>query len=316
MRSATIATLLGVLLVIGGCSATTADTTAATLAPTSVAETAPSSTFPTEVATGAGAVTIPSRPERIAALSPTHVEMLFAIGAGDQVMAVDLFSNSPPEAAELTRLDSFNLSVEAVVALDPDLVILSFDPVDAVTALDAVGVPTLLLGTAGSLDDVYAQVRTLGAATGHTEEAEDLVAGMADRIDAAMAAVGDRAAGLTYYHETDPFGFYTPNSQSFIGQLYGLLGMENIADAAPDELGSGFPQLSPEFILSADPDLIFLAGVGETPETLASRDGWETLSAVAAGHVFVLDPDVASRWGPRVVDLMDAIAAAVSEATS
>lgn len=316
MRSATIATLLGVLLVIGGCSATTADTTAATPAPTSVAETAPSSAFPTEVATGAGAVTIPSRPERIAALSPTHVEMLFAIGAGDQVMAVDLFSNSPPEAAELTRLDSFNLSVEAVVALDPDLVILSFDPVDAVTALDAVGVPTLLLGTAGSLDDVYAQVRTLGAATGHTEEAEDLVAGMADRIDAAMAAVGDRAAGLTYYHETDPFGFYTPNSQSFIGQLYGLLGMENIADAAPDELGSGFPQLSPEFILSADPDLIFLAGVGETPETLASRAGWDTLSAVASGHVFVLDPDVASRWGPRVVDLMDAIAAAVTQATS
>lgn len=315
MRSVAIAALIGVVLVLSGCDGTTADTIGAVEASTTTSAAPLPSSFPTEVTTGAGTVTISARPERIAALSATHVEMLYAIGAGDQIVAVDLFSNYPPDAAGLDQLDSFNLSVEAVVALDPDLVILSFDPVDAVTALEAVGVPTLLLGTAASLDDVYDQMRTLGSATGHDTETEALVAAMAGQIDATVAGVGDRGAGLTYYHETDPFGFYTPNSRSFIGQLYGLLGMENIADAAPDELGSGFPQLSPEFILSADPDLVFLAGAGETPETLAARPGWDTLSAVAAGDVFVLDPDIASRWGPRVVDLIEAIAGAVRQAT-
>lgn len=317
MRSTGIRSMVGVVLVLTACSGSTVDPTPSAPASTTAAvETTLPPAFPTQVTTGAGTVTIPARPERIAALSATHVEMLFAIGAGDQVVAADLFSNYPPEATGLTALDSFNLSVEAVVALDPDLVVLTFDPVDAVAALDAVGVPTLLLGTATSLDDVYAQLRALGTATGHSAAAEDLVADVAARIDVAVAEVGDRAAGLTYYHETDPFSFYTPNSQSFIGQLYGLLGMENIADAAPDEFGSGFPQLSPEFILGADPDVVFLAGVGETPETLAARDGWDTLSAVTEGHVFVLDPDVASRWGPRVVDLIEAIAAAVTQATA
>ncbi len=123
--------------------------------------------------------------------------------------------------------------------------------------------------------------------------------------------VGSAGTGLSYYHESDPFSFYTPNSSSFIGQLYGLLGMENIADAAPDEFGSGFPQLSPEYILESNPDVVFLAAFGETPETLAARDGWDTLDAVGAGNVFLLDPDVASRWGPRIVELLGTIADAL-----
>jgi iron complex transport system substrate-binding protein len=301
---------LCITLLVAACSASTtqqASTTGAAPA-TSLAA------FPVDVATAVGTVIVPTRPERIAALSATHVEMLYAIGAADQLVAGDLFSNYPPEAGELAQLDSFNLSVEAIIALEPDLVVLSFDPVNAMPALDAVGIPTLLLGTASDLDEVYAQITALGAATGHASEAAAVVDDMAQQTDAIVAEVGGRAAGLTYYHETDPFSFYTPNSQSFIGQLYGLLGMENIADAAPDDLSSGFPQLSPEFILTADPDVVFLATDGETPETMAARDGWDTLSAVATGNVFVLDPDVASRWGPRVVELMAAIRTAVEAA--
>jgi len=270
--------------------------------------------FPVSVTTATGSVTVADRPSRIAALSATHVEMLYAIGAGDQLIAGDLFSNYPPEAAQLQQVDSFNLNVEAVVALEPDLVVLSFDPVDAVAALAAVGIPTLLLGTAGNLDDVYAQLGVLGAATGHRDEAAAVVAGMAADIDAIVADVGDQASGLSYYHETDPISFYTPSSLSFIGQIYGLLGLESIADAAPDEFESGFPQLSPEFIIAANPDLLFLAGGGETLDTVAARQGWDTLTAVEVGNVFVLDPDVASRWGPRIVELLDDVAAAVAGA--
>ncbi len=237
--------------------------------------------------------------------------MLYEIGAGEQIVAGDMFSNHPPEAAALAKLDSFNLSAEAVIALDPDLVILTFDPVDAVAAFDAVGIPILLLGTATTLETVYEQILLLGTATGHRTEAEELVAAMRREIERIVAAVGDAGAGLTYYHETDPFSFYTPNSSSFIGQLYALLGMESIADEAPDEFGSGFPQLSPEYIVAADPDVIFLASTGETAETLAARDGWSTMSAISGGRVHVLDPDVASRWGPRIVELVASVAGGV-----
>jgi iron complex transport system substrate-binding protein len=161
--------------------------------------------------------------------------------------------------------------------------------------------------TAGTLDDAYAQMASLGAAVGRTAESTALIAAVQEGIAAAIDAADGDFAGITYYVETDPFTFYTPNSASFIGQLFALLGMENIADAAPDEFGSGFPQLSPEFVIAADPDVIFLASFGETSATLAARDGWSAMSAVDRGAVVTLDPDVASRWGPRVIDLMEAI---------
>lgn len=291
-------------------------TTAATTEGPTTTSTSDAAAFPATIEFGGAAITIPERPDRIAALSATHVEMLYAIGAGEQLIAGDLFSNYPAEASALEKLDSFNLSVEAVVALEPDLVILSFDPVEAIPALGAVGIPTMLLGTATDLEAVYAQIDALGAATGNVEGAQALIRFTQAEITDIVAAAGDAGAGATYYHETDPFSFYTPNSSSFIGGLYALLGMDNIADAAPDELGSGFPQLSPEFIITADPDYVFLAGVGETAETLAARDGWDTLSALDSGRVFVLDPDVASRWGPRVVDLLRSIADAVTGSIS
>jgi iron complex transport system substrate-binding protein len=154
-------------------------------------------------------------------------------------------------------------------------------------------------------------MRALGAASGRSVEAAELV----DRIDAGVnalvASARDRAEGLTYYHETDPFSYFTPNSASFIGQIYALLGMENIADAARDEFGSGYPQLSPEFIIESDPDVIFLGSEGETRDSVAARDAWSTMSAVSAGRVFELDADESSRWGPRIVDFLEDVVAAI-----
>lgn len=298
-----------------GVPATTAPPIATTGAVTSAADTTtsapPAAVFPVTIEHAAGSTEIPGRPMRIAALSATHVEMLFAIGAGPQVIAGDLFSNYPPAAVEtLDLVDSFNLNVEAIVALDPDLVVLSFDPGEAVDALEAVGVPTLLFGTASDLQDVYDQILAMGRASGHEEEAVELIASMQSDIEVIIGDVGDRLEGMTFYHESDPFSFYTPNSSSFIGSLYEMLGMENIADAAPDPSNSGFPQLSAEFIVSSDPEIIYVAGFGESLDTVAEREGWDAMTAVEKGNVVTLDTDVASRWGPRVVDLLRSIAEA------
>jgi len=285
---------------------------ATTVEPAAPTTTTPTTTTaavgPVEIVSEAGPVELAAPAQRIAVLSATHVEMLFAMGAGTQVIASDLFSDYPPAAGDLPQLDSFNLSVESVIELDPDLVVLTFDPGDAVAAFEAVGIPTLLFSPAPTLDAAYGQILTLGTATGHRDEAEALVVQIRADLGDVVAAVGGRAKGLTYYHETDPFGFYTPNSSSFIGQLYSMLGMENIADAAPDEFGSGYPQLSPEFIIESDPDVVFLGAFGETAATLADRDAWSTMSAVGGGRVFVVDAAESSRWGPRVVDFFEDVA--------
>ncbi len=268
--------------------------------------------FPVTITSDAGTATVERRPERIAALSSVFVEMLYAIGAGDQVFAGDLFTNYPPETDSLEKIDSFNLNAEAIIELDPDLVVLSFDPGDVAASLEAVGIPAVLMGTPSSLNGAYEQIQLLGDATGRSSEAAELIDQMRTDIKEIVNELDGKARGITFYHETDPFDFYTPNSSSFVGALYAALGMENIADAAPDEFNSGFPQLSPEFIVEANPQMIFIASAGESVETMAARPGWDQLSALRAdGTVVLLNPDVASRWGPRVVDLLRAIAQGV-----
>lgn len=294
---------------------TSAGPTAATSTSTTQTATTTTAAFPVTLGSGPDAVTLTRAPQRIAALSASHVEMLFAIGAGDRVIAGDLFSDHPPEASGLTRIDSFNLSVESVIDLDPDLVVLSFDPGGVVDGLTAVGIPVLVFPTPASLEDALGQMLDLGSATGHATGASEAAAAVTQRVEEAVASVGGRGAGVSFYHETDPFTFYTPDSDSFLGSLYDRFGMVNIADAASGDVAGGFPQLSAEYIIASDPDIVFLgsSGYGETPETVAARPGWETMTAVREGRIVPLDPDVASRWGPRVADLVEAIAAAVVE---
>jgi len=267
--------------------------------------------FPVTVISDAGPTTIEAPPVRIAALSATHVEMLYALGAGDRIVAVDLFSNFPEDAAAKAQLDAFNLNVEEVIATDPDLVVLSFDPVGALEALESLGIPTLLLGTATTIESAYLQMAVLGSATGLETESEALVKAVSEGIAEVVAATGDAGQGLAYYHESDPFTFYTPTSLSFIGQIYGLFGMENIADAAPDAAGQTFPQLTPEYIVDSDPTIIFSTDPSGDVSVYTDRVGWGSMSAVTSGAVAFLDADIASRWGPRLVDLVAAIAEAI-----
>jgi iron complex transport system substrate-binding protein len=268
--------------------------------------------FPVTLDTPGGKLTLERQPQRIVSLSPTATEMLFAIGAGRQVAAVDSNSNYPKEAPT-TDLSAYEPNLEAIAGYRPDLVVYSDDPGDLAAGLGKLGIPALAQPAAKGLDDTYAQLDQLGRATGHVAEAGRLTESM--RAEIQKITAGSRPERpLTYYHELDK-NLYTATSSTFIGQLYKQLGMENIADAA-DKEGTGYPQLSAEYVVKADPDLIFLADTkccGQSAKTVAARDGWEQLTAVRSGGVVELDDDVASRWGPRVVDFLKTVAAKVED---
>jgi iron complex transport system substrate-binding protein len=254
-------------------------------------------------------------PERIISLSPTHTEILFAIGAEGQVVAVDEFSNFPAEALELpNELSGFEPNIEAIAEFEPDLVVLSGD--SAVEQLQDLGIATWVGPAASSFDDTYTQIEQLGAATGHVGDATELVSSMQTSIDELVASTPPAEVPLTYFHELSPDLFST-TSDTFIGQQYELLGLVNIAGSSADTEGNQFPQLNAEVVIEANPDLVFLADTkccAETADTVAARDGWDAIAAVQNGNVIEMDDDIASRWGPRIVDYMEAIAAAVEQA--
>jgi iron complex transport system substrate-binding protein len=252
-------------------------------------------------------------PDHIVSMSPTATEMLFAIGAGDQVVAVDDNSDFPAEAPT-TDLSAYEPNVEAIATYEPDLVVTSDSSGDLGDSLDALGIEVITLPAATSLQDTYDQISQLGEVTGHAEEADALVTSMQSDIEDLAAEVPERAEPLTYFHELDNT-LYSVTSDTFIGALYTLAGLENVADAADaDGQSGGYPQLSAEYVVDADPDLVFLADTKccqQTAETFAARPGFGELSAVADGQVITLDDSVASRWGPRVVDFFRLIVDAV-----
>jgi iron complex transport system substrate-binding protein len=250
-------------------------------------------------------------PQRIVSLSPTATEDLFAIGAGKQVVAVDNQSNYPASAPR-TKLSGYTPNAEAIAAYRPDLVVVSFDGNHIVEALGKLKIPVLVEPTASTLADAYGQILALGNATGHASKAAAVVAGMKQRIAAIVRTVPHSSPPLTVYDELEP-DLYSVTSKTFIGRIYAMLGLKDIADAA-DKTGSGYPKLSNEYIIAADPKLIVLADTiccGQTAAKVAGRPGWKTIAAVSNGGVVPVSDDIASRWGPRVVDFVQAIAAKV-----
>jgi iron complex transport system substrate-binding protein len=242
-------------------------------------------------------------------LSPTHTEILFAVGAGDQVVAVDSMSNYPAEsAAVLTDISAYEPNVEAISALEPDLVVIGDDFSGLAEQLSAIGVASWVSPAPLNLDEAYQQIIDLGKVVGHADEAQSLTQKMQDEISGIVSAVEVPQTPASYYHELDDT-YYTVTGNTFIGSVYELFGMRNIADATEGD--TDYPQLSAEFIVSQDPNVIFLADVnccGATAETVAARPGWSGLSAVAAGNIVAIDDDIASRWGPRLVEFVQAVA--------
>lgn len=270
--------------------------------------------FPVTVEADNGSVTIEKRPGAIISLSSTATEMLFDIGAGPQLIAVDDQSNYPA-GAPMTDLSGVTPNLEAILSLEPDLVVIFFDPGDLIAGLETVGVPVLSYGAALTIDDVYRQIDALGMATGNLAGAAASNSAIAAGLEAAVTASGDDGEGVTYYHEISS-DFYTATSSTFFGEIYALFGMVNIADSADaDGSAFGYPQISSEYIVTSNPDIIFLANVlyGESAETVAERPGWDVMTAVQSGHIAELDSDVASRGGPRIVEFAESVADSLAD---
>jgi len=294
--------LLG--LVAAGCGGVdTVDDRAESSSPSAEAE------FPVTVVSGPAdgetEITLPEEPTRIVSLSPTATEMLWAVGAGDQVVAVDDQSDYPKDVPT-TKLSGYQPNVEAILEREPDLVIASDDTDDLVAGLDKAKVPTLVLPAAEDLEESYSQIERVGDATGHAEEAEDVVEETRSGIEQAVEDAPD-AEGVSYFHELSP-DLFSATSKTFIGSVYALFGLENVADRAKG--GDDYPQLSSEYVVGSDPDLVFLAdgtccGVG--PKDVADRPGWQQVPAVTDGQVHVVDEDIASRWGPRTLDFAEQV---------
>jgi iron complex transport system substrate-binding protein len=251
-------------------------------------------------------------PRRIISLSPSATETLYAIGAGRQVVAVDELSDYPRQAPR-TKLSGYTPNVEAIATYRPDLVVLAFDPGDAVAGLRRLGIRTVVQPAPANLEQAYRRIRLLGTITGHRREAARLVRSMRSGIARAVASVRKRP--LKIYHELTP-DYYSATSRTFIGRIYTLFGLRNIADAAEGS-ASGYPQLSGEYIVAANPALIVLADskcCGQNAATVAARPGWDSIAAVRSRAIVAVDDSVASRWGPRIIQFVRAVAAGLRRA--
>lgn len=272
--------------------------------------------FPVTVNSGGYNTIVKSRPKRIVSLSPSGTEILFGIGAGKQVVAVDSLSNYPTSAPK-TELSAFTPSAEAIAAYRPDLVLLSATATKAAdvrSGLVALGIPVFMERDPADLNGAYAEMLLVGKVTGHAKESQALVARMKQRI-AGIIAKAKITKPITFFHELDNT-LYSVTSETFIGQVYRQIAPTavNVADAAATADSYGYPQLSAEYLVSSNPQVIFLsdAQYGESAKTVEARAGFRSIDAVKNGNVVALPADIPSRWGPRLVNLYSAIATALA----
>jgi iron complex transport system substrate-binding protein len=270
-----------------------------------------SSAFPVTVTGGNGPVKIAARPSRIVSLSPTATEMLYAVGAGGQVTAVDDQSDFPANAPR-TKLSGFKPNAEGVAGYKPDLVLIQNDANGLLAALTRLKITVLVLPSATTLTSAYAQMTAVGTATGHQRQAVQAVQAEKSKIAAAVASTQGRGKGLKVYHEVDPT-YYSATSKTFAGDIYRQFGMVDIADAAAGT-APDYPQLSAEFVVRAAPDIIVLSDTrccAQSAATVAKRPAFASIPAVRTNSIVAVDDDIASRWGPRAADLAAAVAAAI-----
>ncbi len=263
--------------------------------------------------------TVPEVSVRIVSLSPTATEMLYAIGAGDQVVAVDSLSTFPEEtASKVTKLSAFEPNAEAILGYTPDVVLISNDTNKITEQLQSVSSQKITVWTgaaATTLDDVYKQIKELGTLTGRVKDAETLIESMKARIAKATENISAPMSPKSYFYELDNT-LYSLTSNTFVGALLKPFGFTNIADGV--EAGNDYPQLNAEVIAKANPSIIFLADTkccAQNAAEVSKRPGWAGIDAVKNGQIVELDDDIASRWGPRVVDLLEQIATGIMAAS-
>jgi iron complex transport system substrate-binding protein len=302
---------------LAGCGSAASTSATGTPASSSSATSAAPS-FPVTLTAANGPVKIKAKPGRIVSLAPTATEDLYAVGAGPQVVAVDDDSDYPA-SAPVTKLSGLTPNLEAIAKYNPALVIASQNSNGLVSGLGKLGVPVLIEPAAATLTDAYDQIVQLGQATGHAAQAVRTVAAMKSEIAADVKQAGVSHKDLTYYWELSDNPYYSVASSTFIGQIVGLFGLKDIADAADKASDGGYPELSEEYVVTAKPAIIFLADNepadgGQSPAVVAARPGWSAIPAVKDHEVIGLNDDVASRWGPRLPQLVAQIAQAIEKA--
>ena len=240
-----------------------------------------------------------SSPKRIISLSPSITEILFEIGSGNQVIAVDNLSNYPNEAP-ISDISAYDPNVEAISLLNPDLVILSYNIKNLNTALKKIGIETIYLPAPLNFEEILNQIDYLGLQTGNEDKAKKLISKMKNRMKT-LQKLRENETATKIYHEIDP-NYYSPSKFSFIGDIYQKLNYKNVANKA-DISNLGYPKLSPELIISENPDLIVLPGKdNKYVEKVKSRPGWNYIKAVKNDDFLLTNSDIASRWGPRILN--------------
>lgn len=326
------ALLLAVSLMLGACAAPAAPTSIpvptavpATIAPTT-APTVEPTTEPTAEPTAESTakpiiltdalgreVTLVAPATRIVSLAASNTEIVFAVGAGEALIGRDEYSDYPAEALNVPSVGSLypNVNAEAIVALNPDLVLAAgITNPDDVKALADLGLTVYATSYAQSLDDIYNDIRAVGALTGHATDAETLVADMQTRVDAIASTTADVADRPSVFYETDdtdPSKPWTRGPGSFLDALVTMAGGQNIGAIGEAQ---DF-QMSLEAIVLADPAIIIFSHAnysGRTPEEVMARTGWENVAAVKNQAVYAIDGNLVDRPGPRVVDGLEALA--------
>jgi iron complex transport system substrate-binding protein len=303
---------------LAGCGSASSSSASGNTATSNTATSSEAPSFPVSLTAANGPVTIKAKPGRIVSLSPTATEDLYAVGAGPQVVAVDGESDYPADAP-VTKLSGLTPNLEAIAKYNPALVIASQNSNGLVSGLGKLGVPVLIEPAAATLADAYDQIVQIGQATGHAAQAVRLAATMKSEIAADVKQAGVSHQDLTYYWELSDNPYYSVASSTFIGQIVGLFGLKDVADAADKASDGGYPELSEEYIVTAKPAIIFLADNepadgGQSPAVVAARPGWSAIPAVKDKEIIALNDDIASRWGPRLPQLVAQIAQAVEKA--
>ncbi|HEV3213649.1 MAG TPA: ABC transporter substrate-binding protein [Acidimicrobiales bacterium] len=296
---------LGALVAVGA--------TGAAAAPAASKDYAPQRTFPMTITTPAGTIHLAKAPTRIVSLSPTATEILYAIGAGKRVIAVDTDSNYPTKGLPTTRFNAFSPNVEQLIALHPTLVVVSYNPNNLESQLASAGIPVMEQDAASNLRGTTRQITWLGNATGHYEQSYDVASADTAAVAKDIAKIPKHHPTLRVYYELDPT-LYSLTSSTYAGGLLKSLGVTNIADPLGTTLNGGYPQLTAEYVIGKNPQMVFLADTvccHQSYATVAARAGFSVISAVKHHEVIKLNDDVASRWGPRVSILMDQLTAAV-----
>ncbi len=263
--------------------------------------TAVEATFPVSLSDDVGStVTVPAKPTRIVSTAPSNTQTLFAIGAGDRVVGVNSLDDYPAEVADIAKVGDFQVNTEAVMALSPDLVLGYSGNEEGLAPVSAAGAPVLIFNPA-SLEGIYTNITTIGAAVGNTQEAAQLVASMqAEIAELAEAAAATGESPTVFYVIDATQQPYTAGAGTFVDELLTLASATNIAT------DDGYFAMAPESLLAADPEMVVLSGLAFTSaDQFTSDPRFSGLTAVKEGRVFVLDAQydkLLTVPGPRIVD--------------